>query len=92
MKKLLIIAIVFYGVSCTNPEDSVNNHTDSAKNANTEGHTLNNTTGPTNNDGKSTSGLDTSRDATNGMNGTDNSRAGAAGSGSAGDSTGKKMH
>jgi hypothetical protein len=89
MKKLILLAILFYGISCTNPEDSVNNHTDSAKNANTEGHTLNNTPGPTNNDKDAATGLDTSKDATTGTSGA-NTQSGAAGSGTANDSLKKK--
>jgi hypothetical protein len=90
MKKLILLAILFYGISCTNPEDSVNNHTDSAKDANTEGHTLNNTLGPTNNDKNTSTGLDTSRDATTGTNGATNTQSGPAGSGKSTDTTGKK--
>ena len=48
MKKILIASFVALNVAaCSNPEDSVNNNTDSARNANTEDSTLNTQPGPT---------------------------------------------
>ena len=61
MKKILIVSFVAISLAaCSNPEDSVNNNTDSARNANTEDSTLNTQPGPTTPDTSGGSRADTS--------------------------------
>jgi len=86
MRKLFLLGILVYGISCTNPENSVNNHTDSAKNANTEDHTLN-AASPNIDRNPSTTGLDSSNNPTTGAKGSANERSDAAG-----DSNASKRH
>ena len=67
MKRILITCFIFLSMAaCTNPEDSVNNNTDSAHNSNAEKSTLNTQPGAFTPDTSGGAGADTSMDATTG--------------------------
>lgn len=94
MKKIMLVGLLFLGLACTNPEDNVNNNTDSARDANTEGTTTNTPPGPTTIDNSQSSKMDTSMDATTGKSGGSTGRSGTSGSsgtsGNAGTSKSKR--
>lgn len=90
MKKIMLLSLLFFGVACTNPEDNVDNNTDSARNANTEGTTTNTPPGPTTKDTSGGSRMDTSMDATSGQMGGSTTTGRSGTSGSAGASKSKR--
>lgn len=82
MKKIILPCFLFLAVACTSPEDSVNNNTDSARDAKTEGTVTNTPPGGTTPNKSGGSRADTSMDATTGKPGgsTTTGRSGTAGS------------
>lgn len=60
MKKLMLLALVMYGVSCSNPEDNANGNHDSTRFNADPSKTLNTNPGPTSPDTASSTMADTS--------------------------------